>query len=57
MLTGEIPYKSEGFDRDEQIIFKVGNHELDPLKSMKNGGHQNLLSYDVEVFLTECFNM
>ena len=57
MLTGAMPYKSEKFDNSMAIIFQVGGEtKLNPLKSMKRGGHERLLTDDVETFLSKCFN-
>lgn len=55
MLTGVVPYKSEKFYNNMAIIFQVGGNKLNPLKSMKRGGHEELLTDDVETFLSKCF--
>ena len=55
MLTGAMPYKTEKFDNSMAIIFQVGGNKLNPLKSMKRGGHGKLLTEDTEAFLSKCF--
>ena len=55
MLTGTVPYEGEKFDNSMAIIFQVGGHKLNPLKSMKRGSHGKLLTDDVETFLSKCF--
>lgn len=55
MLTGAIPYNTEKFDNSMAIIFQVGGNKLNPLKSMKRGGHGKLLTEDTEAFLSKCF--
>ena len=55
MLTGVVPYKCENFDNSMAIIFQVGGNKLNPLKSMKRGGYEKLLTDDVETFLSKCF--
>ena len=55
MLTGAMPYKTEKFDNSMAIIFQVGGNKLNPLKSLKRGGHGKLLTEDTEAFLSKCF--
>lgn len=53
MLTGEMPYKTENFEKRQAIVYQVGSNKINPLTSMKKSGYG--LDWDVECILTLCF--